>query len=75
MIFGRLRYVNTHAMRLNLLVLMVVSLLPFPTRVMAEAIRDPSAERTAVIFYRLALTAVVRNRCAVGGGRGQQCGR
>ncbi len=57
-IFGRLRYVNAQLMRLNLLVLMVVSFLPFPTRLMAEAIRDPKAERTAVIFYGLALSAV-----------------
>ena len=38
-------------MQVNLLLLMAVSFLPFPTRLLAEAIRDPDAERTAVIFY------------------------
>jgi hypothetical protein len=41
-------------MRLNLL-LMVASFLLFPTRLMAEAIRDSDAERAAVIFYGGAL--------------------
>jgi hypothetical protein len=35
-----------------------VSFLPFPTQLMAQAIRSTGAERTAVIFYGLALTAV-----------------
>ena len=30
---------------------MAISFLPFPTKLMAEAIHDPSAERAAVIFY------------------------
>ena len=30
---------------------MAVSFLPFPTKLMAEAIHDTSAERAAVIFY------------------------
>ncbi len=38
-------------MRLNLLLLMAVAFLPFPTRLLAEAIRDADAERAAVIFY------------------------
>jgi uncharacterized membrane protein len=57
-IFGRLRFVDRRVMRFNLLLLLLVSFLPFPTRLMAQAIRDANAERTAVIFYGLALTAV-----------------
>ena len=37
--------------RINLLLLMAVAFLPFPTRLMAEAIRDSDAERAAVVFY------------------------
>ena len=57
-IFSRLRFVDSRVMRINLLLLLVVSFLPYPTRLMAEAIRDANAERTAVIFYGLALTVV-----------------
>ncbi len=38
-------------MVINLLLLMVVSFLPFPTKLMAEAIHQSDAERAAVIFY------------------------
>jgi hypothetical protein len=52
---------------------MAVSFLPFPTRLVTEAIRDTEAERAAVVFYGLSLlviasliaglwTAVARNR-------------
>jgi len=57
-IFRRLQFVDSRVMRINLLLLLVVSFLPFPTRLMAESIRDFDAERTAVIFYGLALTVV-----------------
>jgi uncharacterized membrane protein len=71
--FRRLQYADDRVMRLNLLLLMAVSFLPFPTRLIAEAIRNPDAERTAVIFYGTSLLvisglgaamwrAVVRNR-------------
>jgi uncharacterized membrane protein len=39
-VFRRLRYANNHVMRINLLLLMAVSFLPFPTKLVAEAIRD-----------------------------------
>jgi hypothetical protein len=42
---------GAQVIRLNLLLLMAVAFLPFPTRLMAEAIRDSGAERAAVIFY------------------------
>jgi len=50
-IFARLRSVEPTVMRINLLLLMAVSFLPFPTRLMAEGIRATDAERAAVIFY------------------------
>ena len=50
-IFRRLQYANTPLMLINLLLLMAVSFLPFPTKLMAEAIHNPDAERAAVIFY------------------------
>jgi uncharacterized membrane protein len=57
-IFGRLAYVDRRLMTLNLLLLMAVSFLPFPTRLMAEAIRDEDAERAAVVFYGLCLLVI-----------------
>jgi uncharacterized membrane protein len=41
--------------RLNLLLLLVVSFLPFPTRLVAEFIRQDKAERVAVTFYGIVL--------------------
>ena len=46
-IFRRLQYANTVVMRLNLALLMAVSFLPFPTKLLAEAIRETDAERAA----------------------------
>jgi TMEM175 potassium channel family protein len=57
-IFRRLRYANAVTMRLNLLVLMGVAFLPFPTALMAKAIRDTDAERAAVVFYGLTLLLI-----------------
>ena len=57
-IFRRLRYANDRVMRLNLLLLMAVSFLPFPTRLLAEAFHDPDAERAAVIFYGATLLVI-----------------
>ena len=57
-IFRRLRYANNAVMRINLLLLMAVSFLPYPTKLVAEAIRDESAERAAAIFYGLCLLAI-----------------
>lgn len=57
-IFRSMQYANSTIIRLNLVLLMAVSFLPFPTRLMAEAIRNVHAERTAVVFYGLALFAV-----------------
>ena len=57
-VFRRLRYANNTVMRINLLLLMAVMFLPFPTRLVAEAIRDQSAERAAAIFYGACLLAI-----------------
>jgi uncharacterized membrane protein len=57
-IFNRLSYANRRVMQINLLLLMAVSFLPFPTRLMAQAFRDPDAERAAVVFYGLCLLAI-----------------
>jgi uncharacterized membrane protein len=57
-IFRRLRYANNPVMRINLLLLMAVAFLPFPTRLVADAIRDESAERAAAIFYGAYLLAI-----------------
>jgi uncharacterized membrane protein len=50
-IFRRMAFADAIVARANLLLLMVVSFLPFPTGLAAEAIRDPDAERAAVLFY------------------------
>jgi uncharacterized membrane protein len=50
-IFRRLQYANRQLMVINLLLLMAVSFLPFPTKLMAEAIQSSNAERAAVIFF------------------------
>ena len=41
--------------RLNLLLLLFVSFLPFPTRLVAEYIHQDKAERVAVTFYGIVL--------------------
>jgi uncharacterized membrane protein len=50
-----LEYANIVMMRLNLLVLFSVAFLPFPTKLLAEYIREPDAERVATTFYGIAL--------------------
>jgi uncharacterized membrane protein len=57
-VFRRLRYANNRVMQINLLLLMAVSFLPYPTRLVAEAIHSDSAERAAVIFYGVNLLAI-----------------
>jgi uncharacterized membrane protein len=57
-VFARMQYVDSGVMRLNILLLLAVSFLPFPTRLMAEAFGHTSAERAAVIFYGSTLLAI-----------------
>jgi len=46
---------DTTLLRLNLLLLLFVSFLPFPTRLLSEYITTDRAERVAVTFYGLTL--------------------
>jgi uncharacterized membrane protein len=57
-IFRRMRSADHTVMRTNMLLLLLVAFLPFPTRLMAEAIHNTDAERTAVIFYGLTLASI-----------------
>jgi uncharacterized membrane protein len=57
-LFMRLRFVDPTLMRLNILLLMAASFLPFPTALLAEAFdASRDAERAAVVFY--GATAIV----------------
>ena len=50
-IFRRMSFADSTVTRLNLLLLMVTSFLPFPTKLLSEAINSRDAEQTAVLFY------------------------
>jgi TMEM175 potassium channel family protein len=50
-IFRRLAYADSNVIRLNLALLMAVSFLPFPTKLMAEALHAHDGEHAAVLFY------------------------
>jgi uncharacterized membrane protein len=51
-LFGALRYVDPTMMRINLLLLLLTGFLPFPTKILAEALRAPySTAETAVVLY------------------------
>ena len=45
-------------LQINLLTLLVVAFLPFPTRLVANALHNTGAERVAVTFYGLTLLAI-----------------
>ena len=45
-------------LQINLLVLLVVAFLPFPTRLTADALHNAGAERVAVTLYGLTLLAI-----------------
>jgi len=57
-IFRRVQYANRRVMQVNLVLLMAVAFLPFPTSLVAEAIRNADAERAAVIFYGASLLVI-----------------
>jgi uncharacterized membrane protein len=57
-LFRRILYADSIVVRINLLLLMVVAFLPFPTRLVAEAIDTTRAERAAVVFYGATLFLV-----------------
>ena len=55
----RLAQSDSIFLRLNLLLLLVVAFLPFPTRLVADALQQSAdAERVAVTFYGLTLLAI-----------------
>ncbi len=57
-IFRRLAQADGVVTRLNLLLLMLVAFLPFPTKLLAEAVDSDSSERVAVVFYGLVLLSI-----------------
>jgi uncharacterized membrane protein len=57
-ILRRMRYADSWIVRMNLVLLLVVSFLPFPTKLVAEVIASTSAERVAVLFYGATLLAI-----------------
>ena len=54
----RLESTDSIFLRLNLLLLLVVTFLPFPTGLVGEALREPSSERVFVTMYGLTLLAI-----------------
>jgi uncharacterized membrane protein len=58
-IFRRLARADFVVVRLNLIFLMVVSFLPFPTQLLAAGVRGREAERTAVLFYGAVLAVML----------------
>jgi uncharacterized membrane protein len=57
-ITDRLARADLGLLRLNLLLLLVVAVLPFPTRLVAEGLDDVSGERVFVAMYGIALLGI-----------------
>jgi uncharacterized membrane protein len=57
-ITGALQAADATLYRLNLLVLLLASFIPFPTKLVSEYVDEPDAERVAVVFYGLTLLAL-----------------
>ena len=55
---ARLVGANSLLLRINLMLLMVVAFLPFPTRIVAAALSDADAERAYVTLYGLTLLTI-----------------
>lgn len=59
LVFRQVASANSTLLRLNILLLMLVSFLPFPTKLMAQALNQTdTAERVAVFFYGVVLLAI-----------------
>jgi uncharacterized membrane protein len=54
----RLQRADSLLLRINLLLLMVIAFLPFPTKLVAEAIHDTNAERVFVTMYGITLLTI-----------------
>ena len=65
-IVRRMRYADHWFVRVNLILLLAVSFLPFPTKLVAEAIASTSAERVAVLFYGATLFVISAIIAAMG---------
>jgi uncharacterized membrane protein len=57
-ITSALRTADGTLYRLNLLVLLLASFLPFPTKLVSDFVDEEDAERVAVVFYGLTLLAL-----------------
>jgi uncharacterized membrane protein len=58
-LFSRLEYVDAAVLVINLLLLMAVAFLPFPTGVLAQALNSKTeAQHTAIVFYGLSVIGV-----------------
>ena len=57
-ITDRLARADSLLLRINLLLLLVVAFLPFPTRLIAEGLHDTNGERVFVTMYGLTLLAI-----------------
>src|ERR1700760_705574 len=57
-LFSQLRYIDANMLAINLLLLMVTAFLPFPTGILAEALRAPehTAEIAVVLYGATVLT-------------------
>jgi uncharacterized membrane protein len=55
---NRLERVDSLLLRINLLLLLVIAFLPFPTKLMVESLDKVSDERVFVTFYGLTLLAI-----------------
>ena len=55
---NRLTRVDPLLLRINLLLLLVVAFLPFPTKLVSEALQNVSGERVFVTMYGLTLVAI-----------------
>ena len=62
-----LHHADALLLRLNLLLLLVVSFLPFPTRLLAESVEDDDAGKVATTFYGLSLLAAASDARCCGG--------
>jgi uncharacterized membrane protein len=65
-IFRRMRSADLSVLYMNLLLLMLVSFLPFPTGLMADGLGNDDAERAAVISYGVVLLAISVAMTAIG---------
>jgi uncharacterized membrane protein len=54
----RLEHTDSIFLRLNLLLLLMVTFLPFPTGLVGAALREPGSERVFVTMYGLTLLAI-----------------